>query len=364
MLEELHLAHPGVERMKALARCYVWWPRLDSDIQSHVAGCMSCQQTRHAPPRAPVHPWEITTVPWSRLHVDFAGPFQGRKFMVVVDSFSKYIEVKEMSSTTASLTIDVLRDLFATHGIPDVVVSDNGPPFQSKEYADFLEGNAIRRVLIAPRRPAGNGQAERVVQTTKDALRRIVKGTWRKRLAQFLLHQHITPSTVTGLSPGELLMGRRLGSCLDRLHPDFLKDQRERQEQAFAKTSDRPLRHFEADDPVLIRNFSQGPEWVPAVVTQPTGPVSYRAATSSGEVVRRHVDQMIKRAPSVIPLDVTSQADLQVPVVPAEVQDNSVATTPSNPSSPAPLPAAPLSLRSRSTRITRKPDRYGDLVPH
>ncbi|KMQ84563.1 hypothetical protein RF55_17547 [Lasius niger] len=362
--------------MKALARCYVWWPRIDTDIQVHVAGCMSCQETRHAPPRAPVHPWEVTTVPWSRLHLDFAGPFQGHKFLIVVDSFSKYTEVREMSTTTATATIDVLRDMFATHGIPDVVVSDNGPPFQSKDYGDFLRGNVVRRVLIAPRRPAGNGQAERVVQSTKDSLRRIVKGTWKKRLAQFLLHQHITPSTVTGHSPGELLMGRRLRSCLDRLHPDFLKDQRERQELAFDKTSDRPLRQFELDDPVMVRNFSQGPVWVPAVVTKQTGPVSYRVATASGEIVRRHVDQMIKHTPpatSPQPL-VTPQASEAVsPTVvqeePLEVPQDQppVPTTPEIPcvpsesavSQPAPDPSL-----ARPRRVIRKPGRYRDFVPH
>ncbi|KAG8172131.1 hypothetical protein JTE90_025695 [Oedothorax gibbosus] len=236
-----------------------------------------------------------------------------------------------MSSTTATATIDVLRDRFATHGIPDVVVSENGPPFQSREYEYFLSGNAVRRVLIAPRRPTGNGQAERVVQSTKDSLRRIVKETWKKRLAQFLLHQHITPSTVTGLtrkkkcSPAELLMGRRLRSCLDRLHPYFLEDQMVRQEHQFEKTSNRPLRQFEIDDPVLIRNYSQGLEWIPAVVTKSTGPVSYRASTESGEILRRHVDQMIKRVPSSNPaLDLAVLPDSH-PAVPAVVQEELVA---------------------------------------
>ncbi|GBN24930.1 hypothetical protein AVEN_244627-1 [Araneus ventricosus] len=58
--------------MKSLARCYVWWPKIEEDIENHVGLCEPCQQTRHAPPRAPVHPWEVTTKPWSRVHIDFA----------------------------------------------------------------------------------------------------------------------------------------------------------------------------------------------------------------------------------------------------------------------------------------------------
>ena len=321
---------------------------------------MSCQETRHAPPRAPVHPWEITSVPWSRLHVDFAGPFQGKKFLIVVDSYSKYTEVRDMSSTTASATIDVLRKLFATHGIPDSIVSDNGPPFQSGEYEDFLKGNGVRRVLIAPRRPAGNGQAERVVQSTKDSLKRIVKGTWKKRLAQFLLHQHITPSTVTGHSPGELLMGRRLRSALDRLHPDFLKDQREKQELAYERTGDRPLRQFQDDDPVMIRNFSRGPEWVPAVVTKSTGPVSYRVCTESGAEIRRHVDQMFRRASSPEPPPAehpSEQSQL------CNEQPPPTSATPEQPRDIQPASTPEVSTdRGRPKRAVHRPERFKDFV--
>lgn len=60
--------------------------------------------------------------------------------------------------------------MFSTHGIPDIVVSDNGPQFISSEFENFLKSNTIRHVLIAPYHPSSNGQAERMVQTTKDAL--------------------------------------------------------------------------------------------------------------------------------------------------------------------------------------------------
>lgn len=89
ILDLLHSAHPGVVRMKGHARSYVWWPGLDSDIERKVLVCATCYQTRNAPPRAPVHAWEFSTKPWSRIHVDFAGPFMGRFFLLIIDSFSK-----------------------------------------------------------------------------------------------------------------------------------------------------------------------------------------------------------------------------------------------------------------------------------
>ena len=75
------------------------------------------------------NPWICPTRPWQRIHVDFAGPLNGQMFLLVVDAKSKWIEVFPMSSTTASMTILALRFLFATHGLPEVIVSDNGPQF-------------------------------------------------------------------------------------------------------------------------------------------------------------------------------------------------------------------------------------------
>ena len=82
LLKELHQGHPGISRMKALARSYLWWPNLDKDIK-HVAGsCSSCQTIRQTPPRAPMHPWTWPLSPWHRVHVDFAGPFEGKMFFL------------------------------------------------------------------------------------------------------------------------------------------------------------------------------------------------------------------------------------------------------------------------------------------
>ncbi|XP_015278794.1 PREDICTED: uncharacterized protein K02A2.6-like, partial [Gekko japonicus] len=219
VLKSLHEGHPGMVHMKALARGYVWWPGMDADIEEWVRGCTPCQQARPEPPTAFPQKWESAGKPWSRLHIDLAGPVQGQMFLIVVDSFSKWLEVAPMSTTTSTAVINVLRRLIATHGLPDVLVSDNGAQFVSQEFAQFLANNGIRQITSAPFHPASNGQAERMVRTTKDALAKLTSGDWGVKLASFLLRQHVTPCSATGRSPAELLMGRRLASLLDRLHP-------------------------------------------------------------------------------------------------------------------------------------------------
>ena len=131
VLEELHDGHLGVVKMKALARSYVWWPNISGQLEELAKGCDGCQLNQRMPTKAPLHPWEWATAPWQRLHIDYAGPFQNSMFLVVVDAHSKWPEVIPMSSTTTSKTIEVLRDLFARLGIPEQIVSDNGPQFVS-----------------------------------------------------------------------------------------------------------------------------------------------------------------------------------------------------------------------------------------
>ena len=101
VLKELHQNHPGVTRMKALARSYIWWPKLDKHLEDMVKSCTSCQSVKEAPPVAPLHPWIWPAKPWERIHVDFAGPYQNKMFLILVDAHSKWPEVIQMASTSA-----------------------------------------------------------------------------------------------------------------------------------------------------------------------------------------------------------------------------------------------------------------------
>ena len=94
VLEELHETPTGVSKLKALARSYVWWPGMDADIEEVVRNCSSCQVTSLSPPVAQFHPWECPSQPWSRLHIDFAGPFMGHMYLIIIDSHSKWLDVQ------------------------------------------------------------------------------------------------------------------------------------------------------------------------------------------------------------------------------------------------------------------------------
>ena len=139
-----------------------------------------------------------------------------------MDAHSKWIEAQVVSSTSAEITIKKLTDIFSTHGIPNQILSDNGTGFTSQEFEEFTKANGIRHTFTSPYHPASNCLAERAVQTFKHGIGKL-NGPVEKRIAHFLFHYRITSQSSTGISPSELLMGRRLRCKLDCLHPDVSK---------------------------------------------------------------------------------------------------------------------------------------------
>ena len=171
VLEELHREHMGVAKMKRLARSYVWWQGITKDLETLAKACTQCSAVKQAPATALMHPWAWPHGPWERLHIDFAGPFMGKSFLIVVDAHSKWAEVVEMTQTTTAQAIVVLRNLFSIHGLTQHLVSDNGPQFVVTDFQEFTQTNGIKHSRSSPYHPATNGEAERFVCTFKEAMK-------------------------------------------------------------------------------------------------------------------------------------------------------------------------------------------------
>ncbi|UYV75353.1 K02A2.6-like [Cordylochernes scorpioides] len=169
MLNCLHETHSGMNKMKAVARSHFWWPNLDTQIEFLVNKCRSCQQSQDGPNKGKWQPWKWSTRPWQRIHIDFANK-ENINLLIVVDSHSKWIEAIPMRETTTRKTIEQLRRLFSSYGLPEELVSDNGPQFTGSEIKGFLEGIGIKQTLIPAYHPQSNGLVERAVRTIKTAL--------------------------------------------------------------------------------------------------------------------------------------------------------------------------------------------------
>ena len=93
VMAELHDTHAGMVKTKSVAHMHFWWPGISNDIEQCIRQCEKCQVFKNDPGRAPLHPWEAPSQAWERVHIDFAGPFKGTMWMIIVDAFSKWPEV-------------------------------------------------------------------------------------------------------------------------------------------------------------------------------------------------------------------------------------------------------------------------------
>jgi transposase InsO family protein len=206
----------------------------------------------------------VVGMAWTRVHIDHAGPIQGKMILVIVDAHSKWIDAHVVASTSTSATLEKLRTVFATHGLPEVLVSDNGPAFSSTEFREFTQRNGIKHLTSAPYHPASNGLAERAVQTVKEGMKKM-SGPLEVRLSRFLFKYRVTPQATTGIAPAELLMGRRLRTHLDLLYPTLQEtvrnQQRKQQEHVNAHA-----RHVVLDHSNLVTEL-----WVEILQLERTG---------------------------------------------------------------------------------------------
>ena len=293
VLTLLHEGHPGVWAMRALARFYVWWPRIDSEIEVFLKGCYSCQENRPRAPETLLYSWNSPSEPWARIHIDYAGPFEGMYWLVVVDSYSKWVEIKRSTSMTAITTIKLLREIFCQLGIPKVIVSDNGPQFVSQEFQDFCNQNYITHIKSTPYHPKTNGLAERMVRTFKERLRagKNSSADLDLRLQRFLLSYRNTPHKSTGRSPAELLMGHRLRSKLDLLKPDAnsSSDKSSVMQKLYHDNKAQP-RWFFQDEAVWVQKPSQQ-GYVAGIIKKRYSDYSY-LVDINGVIRRKHADQL------------------------------------------------------------------------
>ena len=194
LMRELHQGHPGIVRMKVLARMFMWWPGIDK-------------------------------------------------------------EVEQVKSATSAATIKQLRTVFARFGIPKTIVTDNGTCFKSDEFERFLE---VEHLTTPTYHPSSNGLAERMVQVVKTGLKKMKQGTLVDKLSRLLFSYRSTPHSTTNISPAELLLGRPLRTRFQLIKPDVAHRvwQRQHKQKAYHDKKARE-QIFQVGDKVMVQNFGK-----------------------------------------------------------------------------------------------------------
>ena len=182
--------------------------------------CIPCQATGQPNPPEPIRRTPMPDGPWQKMHADFYGPLPSGEYLLgLIDRYSSYPEVEIVRSTKASVVIPKFDKIFATHGIPLSLTTDNGPPFNSEAYRRYLLTLGISYDTATPKWPQGNAEVERFNQPLgRGLITAQVEGRiWQQELNRFLLQYHTTPHSTTKLAPSEFLFNRVVNGKLPTL---------------------------------------------------------------------------------------------------------------------------------------------------
>ena len=217
-----HEGHFGIVKTKQLLRSKIWFPGIDRMVEATIANCIPCQAYTDSTRREPLKMSKTPPGPWIETCMDFCGPFpDGSMLLVWIDDYSRYPEVEFVPSTSAQNVIPAMEKIIATHGIPTVIKSDNGSPFNGHSFAEFCKEKDIKHRRITPLWPEANGLAEVFMKSIKKlAQTSTVEGkNWKVELYKMLGNYRSTPHPNTGYSPRYLCLGRKGKTKLPELEP-------------------------------------------------------------------------------------------------------------------------------------------------
>lgn len=306
MLKTIHTGHMGLDKCKLRARESIFWPNINSQLDNYISNCQACLTYRKQNSKEPLINHEIPEVPWNKVGADIFH-FRNKSFIIIVDYFSKFVEMEELNSLKSKEVIEKLKRIFVRHGIPQTVMTDNGPEFSSTDFRNFsYEWNFIHRTS-SPGYAQSNGQVERTIQTIKNLMKKTDYDGSEFNLAY--LEYLNTPICTKIPSPAELLYSRKLRTKLPRLPKVFkpklnmniqskLKARQLCQKQYFDIGS-RHLELLKIGKKVKVRNNNR---WEPGVVQDVVDSRSYLIKMQSGRLLRRNrkhiiIDSLNRRDP-------------------------------------------------------------------
>ena len=364
MLDLIHEPHLGVVKSKSRAREVIFWPGMSSQIEDKVSKCQVCATIQNSNPKEPMVCTDLPDRPWSKIASDIFTLDQSH-YLLTVDYYSKWPEIVKMTELTAKYAIAALKSQFAKYGIPDELITDNGPQYACKEFREFSKEYGFVHNTSSPLYPRSNGQAERMVQTVKRLL--------KKSSDPYKSLMCYRNTQIEGLdqSPAQLFLGRRLKTSLptsaELLRPSHttVKEKLQKRQQIAKyyydqKVARRPLPEIKVGDTVMMKDENAGKSWKHVKVEEKhSSPRSFIVSTSARNYRRNR--SMLKPTRSVAP----TEDDEEIPTyfdAKVNAKDSAKVEIPKcdQPLNP-PQPASPVvTLRTRSGRAIRKPSRYSD----
>ncbi|KAK3527067.1 hypothetical protein QTP86_008648 [Hemibagrus guttatus] len=294
MLSRIHASHLGIEKCKQMAHDIMFWPGMGKELEIIISKCSVCLTYRPSNTNEPMISHKIPDRPWQIVATDLF-TWNSEDYLVTVDYYSRYFELDRLHSTTSAAVIHKLKAAFARHGIPETVISDNGPQYSSGEFESFAKAWEFTHTTTSPYYPQSSGLAEKSVHTAKMLLEKAKADKSDPYLS--LLEYRNSP--VDGFkSPSQLLMSRRLRSTLPNTNQQLLpkvisckhvRSKRMHQQQHQKRYYDRSARPLpQLNEGQAVRVQERG-YWKPATVIRAANTErSYHVRPSDGLEYRRN----------------------------------------------------------------------------
>ena len=307
---KLHSSHMGIDACLRRARESVFWPGFSAEIKQMVETCETCRKFETSPQKEPLVSHDVPLRPWEKIGVDIF-ELNGKEYLTTVDYYSNFWEIDQLpTDAKATTVIAKLKDHFACYGIPDHVVTDNGPQFKSQEFANFAAAYEFEHTPTSPYNNKGNGKVESAVKTAKRLLRKATDAGTDPYLS--ILDHRNTPTQGMESSPAQRLMNRRTKTLLPTTReplkprsvvPDTeitaLWKRQEKQAQHYNKSA-KELEPLATGDVVRMKPFVAGKKtWEKAMVKEQVDETLYTVETANGDTYRRNRFHMRKTKESM-----------------------------------------------------------------
>ena len=296
ILEKIHQAHQGVAKCQLRAKSCVFWPKINKDIEARVQKCEICQESQNTQTKETLEPHEVPTRPWQVVGTDLF-TWNGDEYLLMCDYYSKFPIVKKIPSgqSTGQTVVRLTKCVMSEQGVPELVISDNGPQYDCQSYKQFSKEWGFQHITSSPRYPQSNGFIERQVQTVKNTLDKAVKSGQDPHMSMLCLRS--TPIDSQLPSPAELLYQRKLQANLpirvenqipdrDRIAQHLME--RQQSMKYYYDRNAHDISPLTTGQPVRIQDQATK-KWLPGTVicTRPE-PRSYEVQTQSGSILRRN----------------------------------------------------------------------------
>lgn len=374
-----HEGHQGIVKTKRLLRTKVWFPHIDSLVDKKIRTCLACQAVTNDHAREPLKMSELPNHPWEHVAIDFCGPLpSGHYLLVIVDEYSRFPVVEIVASTAAKATILALHKTFATFGIPATVKSDNGPPFQSRDFAIFANQLGFTHRRVTPYWPEANGMVERFMRNINKLVKtaKTENANWMTELHNLLRNYRNTPHSTTGETPASVIFSYKPRSKLPEIiepvnHDDehLLRSRDEAQKsrmKSYADTKRRTRHHdISVGDHVIVRkpthylgkNESLYDTRILVVISRHGDTIVARYG--DGKCIKRNISQF-KRMTDARQHE---RRDYRNSEIVDDEEDWNTADESKGSSTSHPVPQRDDNHRRYPRRECRPPDRYGFPVP-